>query len=105
MSMRDEIIYGCPHANCRTPIDTGKCSKACIERYNKEMGKKPMTNADRIRAMSDKELAEFAAEKIVNLENRKMVEQGHTPTATQLSALGHTSYCVLMRWIQQPAEE
>jgi hypothetical protein len=55
--MRDGIIYDCPNANCRTPIYAGKCSKACIERYNKEMGIKPKTNADRIRAMSDEELA------------------------------------------------
>ena len=57
--MRDGIIYDCPNANCRTPIDTGKCSKACIEKYNKEMGIKPKNNADRIRAMSDEELAEL----------------------------------------------
>ena len=65
---------------------------------------KPKTNAERIRAMSDEELAKFVAEKIVNLENHKMVEQGHTPTATQLSTLGHTMYCTLMRWLKQPAE-
>ena len=46
--MRDGIIYDCPNANCRTPIDTGKCSKACIEKYNKEMGIKPKNNADRM---------------------------------------------------------
>ena len=55
--MRDGIIYDCPNANCRTPIYTGKCSKICIERYKKEIGIKPQTNADRIRAMSDEELA------------------------------------------------
>ena len=51
--MRDGIIYDCPNAACRTPINTGKCSKACIERYNKRMGIKPKTNADRIRATDD----------------------------------------------------
>lgn len=69
-----------------------------------EIVEKPKTNADRTRAMSDDELATFVAEKIVNIENQKMIEQGHTPTATQLSALGHTMYCTLMRWLQQPAE-
>lgn len=63
-----------------------------------------ITNADRIRAMTDEELARFIANKIVNLENHKMIEQGHTPTATQLSALGHTCYCTLVQWLQQPAE-
>ena len=57
--MRDGIIYDCRNANCRTPIYTGKCSKACIEKYNKEIGIKPMTNADRIRAMTDEQLEVF----------------------------------------------
>lgn len=65
---------------------------------------KPKTNADRIRAMTDEELARFAAEKIVNIENQKMIEQGHTPTATQLSELGHTMYSILMRWLREPVE-
>ncbi len=64
-----------------------------------------LTNADLIRAMSDEELAKFVASKIVNLENHKMMEQGHTPTATQLSALGATMYDTLRMWLKQPAEE
>lgn len=60
--MRDGIIYDCPNANCRTPIYTGKCSKACIEKHNKELGIKPKTKADRIRAMSDEALAAQLAE-------------------------------------------
>ena len=62
------------------------------------------TNADRIRAMSDEELAKFVASKIVNLENHKMMEQGHIPTATQLSALGAIMYDTLVMWLKQPAE-
>lgn len=76
----------------------GKC------RATSNCENKVFTNADRIRAMTDEELSTFVAEKIVNIENQKMIEQGHTPTATQLSALGHTMYCTLMRWLQQPAE-
>lgn len=62
------------------------------------------TNADRIHAMADEELAKFIANKIVNIENHKLIEQGHTPTATQLSALGHTCYCALVQWLKEPAE-
>ena len=60
--MRDGIIYDFPHADCRTPIYTGKCRRECLERYNKEMGSKPKTNADRIRAMSDEELVKLLSE-------------------------------------------
>lgn len=83
--MRDGIIYDCPNANCRTPIDTGKCSKACIEKYKKEIGIKPQTNADRIRAMSDEELAEWMAECNAYKENAD---------ASQW-----------LPWLKQPAEE
>lgn len=99
--MRDGVIYSCPnYAVCGTVGATGKCSKACITRYNQEMGGEIKTNGDRIRAMSDEELATFAAEKIVNLENHKMVEQGYTPTATQLATLGNTMHDILLRWLR-----
>lgn len=80
-------------------VEGSECDK-----FNQKVLSQRPTNADRIRAMSDEELAAFVAEKIVNLENQKMMEQGHTPTATQLSALGHTMYCTLMRWLCEPAE-
>lgn len=97
MSMRDGIIYDCPHANCRTPIDTGKCSKACIARYNKEMGKKPMTNADRIRAMSDEELSVLIKKTFI----------GKTPWCDHHCKLDDDCSCngCLMEWLKQPAEE
>ena len=60
--MLDGVIYDCPIANCRTPIFTGKCREDCIKKYNKEIDIKPQTNGDRIRAMSDEEIAEFFGE-------------------------------------------
>lgn len=59
--MRDGIIYDCPSVNCKTPIYTGKCRKDCLEKRNKELGINHHTNADRIRAMSDEELAAWLA--------------------------------------------
>ena len=88
--------------------DNGWCNVACSYctltqestcKHNKQ------TNADRIRAMSDEELANFVASKIVNIENQKMLEQGHISTATQLRALGATMHDILIMWLKQPAEE
>ena len=92
--MRDGIIYDCPHANCRTPIYTGKCSKVCIERYNKQMMVKPMTNADRIRAMSDEELAKVPAKWSYScvFPDRECGE-------------GDKCEKCLLEWLKQPAEE
>ena len=103
--MRDGIIYDCPNANCRTPIYTGKCSKACIEKYSKEIGIKPQTNADRIRAMSDDELAHFMAERNVNESTLLLLNEGHSLTATQIEALKHRIYCACMQWLKQPADQ
>ena len=52
----------------------------------------PMTNADRIRDMSDKELARFLA----SVENRRSADGG----GAQWCGMAHA-----LKWIQQPAEE
>ena len=57
--MLDGIIYDCPNVNCTTPLYTGECRKDCHERHDKEMGKKPITNADHIRSMSNEDLEVF----------------------------------------------
>lgn len=64
----------------------------------------PMTNGDRIRAMSDKELADFLADKYVEGSCLRLNEEGYEPTATQKAALKHTLYCTWMRWLQQLVE-
>jgi hypothetical protein len=91
---------------CETEEDFEFIGNA-IAFYKKHLAEqeKPQTNADRIRAMSDEELANFVASKIVNIENQKMLEQGHISTATQLRALGATMHDILIMWLKQPAEE
>ena len=98
--MRDGIIYDCPNANCRTPIYTGKCSKACIEKYRKEIGIKPQTNADRIRAMSDRELADFLSGKSIDVHG-----DGHTLSAIQREAIKQNLFCAFMKWLRMPVDE
>lgn len=66
---------------------------------------KPMTNADRIRAMSDKELAAFLASKFSDLQSQQLFGESSPPTATQLSALSHTWFVQWMYWLKQPVEE
>lgn len=59
------------------------------------------TNADRIRAMSDEELAKWLAEKLANQETMKLEEDGYTPTATQISALCARLTMVWLDWLKQ----
>ena len=68
------ILQRCAHS--RPCYDDGKCH------YKGECSHKaPLTNADRIRAMSDEELAEF------------------------LIDLADNGNLKIMEWLQQPAEE
>ena len=65
----------------------------------------PQTNADRIRAMSDRELAHFLAERNVNESTLLLINENHGLTAIQIEALKHSIYCALVQWLQQPAED
>ena len=66
---------------------------------------KPMTNADRIRAMSDEELAQWMASRIANLKFLDIEMSGKQLTATEKAALTHDLYVVFGRYLQQSAEE
>jgi hypothetical protein len=63
------------------------------------------TNADRIRAMSNRELAAFLAGKFTDHETTKAVQKGEMLTATYISEMAHTWFSVWMQWLREPAEE
>ena len=65
----------------------------------------PKTNADRIRAMSDEELAHFMAERNVNESTLLLLNKDHGLTAVQIEVLKHRIYCALVQWLKQPAQE
>ena len=65
----------------------------------------PITNADRIRAMSDEELANFMAERSVNESTLHRLDKDHGLTSVQIKAIKHNVYCAFMQWLKQPAEE
>ena len=67
-------------------------------------GKEVPSNADRIRAMSDEELAKWMAERNVNESTVHLINKYHGLTAVQIKAIRHNVYCGLMQWLKQPAE-
>ena len=67
-------------------------------------GEKPMTNADRIRAMSDKEIACFLAGKFTDTTTQRMVELGKMRSATEISVEADLWFRAWMQWLRQPAE-
>lgn len=98
--------------------DTGEYDEPCFScrntgggiptKWEAKVNCKPQTNADRIRAMSDEELARFFfADKIGNeyiLSQKRLGYSEHTLTATQIEAIRHNCYCIWMRYLKQPAE-
>lgn len=64
----------------------------CVVAFQNEQKKWVQTNADRIRAMSDKELARFLAE----VENRRSAAGG----GAIWNGMAHA-----LEWLQQPPEE
>ena len=65
---------------------------------------KPQTNADRIRAMSDEELARFMADRNVNESTLLLLNKDHGMTNIQIEALRHNIYCACKQWLKQPAD-
>lgn len=63
------------------------------------------TNADRIRGMSERELAEFMASKFTEFACTQAAESGHTMTATQISMMKEIWFRACMRWLRAPIEE
>ena len=87
------ILQRCTHP--RPCFDDGECH------YKNECSHKaPLTNADRIRAMSDEELATFISE---------IADECERNTECNQHCYGcDIEYCVrenCLKWLQQPAEE
>ena len=64
----------------------------------------PITNADRIRAMSDKEIACFLAGKFTDRTTQMMMECGKMRSATEISTEADLWFRTWMKWLRMPAE-
>jgi hypothetical protein len=91
---------------CYGKKDICECDTLCADcqHYDNTGGKKVQTNGDRIRAMSDNELAKFLADRFANESVQRLCED-YTVTATQIEVIRNTLYCCWMDWLKQPAEE
>jgi hypothetical protein len=89
----------CGNRDEATFTDDSECAE-----FNRYVDKMPMTNADRLRDMSDKELALFLSERYANESVLRVRDQGYNPTATQIKALRERLYLTWMQWLRQPAE-
>ena len=94
-----KCCFNCTKSNSKCEV-WHECGKDCPEWDNAIK-----TNADRIRAMSDEELAEFMADRNVNESTLLRLNENYELSAVQIAAIKHNVYCACMRWLKQPAEE
>lgn len=64
----------------------------------------PFTNGDKMRTMSDNELARFLAGKFTDHTTQKMMELGEVRSATAISAEADLWFRVWMQYLRMPAE-
>ena len=68
-------------------------------------GIKPQTNADRIRAMSDEELARFAADRNANETYMRLTDDRYPPGETAMKVVQEILYCKYLYWLKQPVKD
>lgn len=71
--------------------------------YPKE--RKMQTNGDKLRKMSDKELAGFLAGKFTDSTTQRMMEFGKMRSATEISAEADLWFRIWMQWLRTPLED
>lgn len=91
-----EAFAACPDRHlCGCPEEAVFTEGSECDMFNRQIGSKPMTHGDQIRAMSDEELCEFM-----------MISP---PCDEKISAMMKRNNCndcktCIMEWLQQPAE-
>lgn len=80
-----------------------------LAEYEDKEEQKPQTNADRIRAMSDEELAEFMAERYDREHTARilgeLIGRGYTPDRTMRMALHEKVRMQWLDWLRQPVKD
>jgi len=91
-------------AYARDVVDAYEENNCKIVEVSLEIMPEVKTNADRIRAMSDEELAHFMVERNINESTLQLFDKDYALTAVQIESLKQRLYCACMQWLKQPAE-
>jgi hypothetical protein len=85
--------------------NAGSCGKdLCLPEFCHQFDPIQKTNAERIREMSDEELAHFITDRLVAESCHRINDEGYKPTAIDIEAIRHRVYCHWMQWLRLPAE-
>lgn len=100
----------CPYNTlngCKVKEYNGICPLANMALADMEAVKaaKPQTNADRIRAMSDEELARFAADRQANETYVRLTAARYKPSAGLFNATREILYAKYLYWLRQPVKD
>lgn len=85
--------------------NAGSCGKTlCLPEFCHQFDPIQKTNAERIRAMSDEELAHFIADRLVAESCHRINDDGYKPTAVDIEKIRSNVYYAWLRWLKLPAE-
>ena len=98
-----EAFAKCPTRHlCDTPHEATFTEGSECDKFNQQVLDKPMTNADRIRAMSDEDLADWLARTQIDNITEACQTIGLEFTCEEGTLEG--TKAEVLEWLQQPAE-
>lgn len=99
------------YAQCPTHQYCGSCADAEFmegsecDQFNQSVLSKPVTNGDHFRAMSNMELADFLADKFVEIACMPLYGEYHKLTEIEKEAVKSNVRHDLIYWLRQPADK
>lgn len=99
------------YAQCPTHQYCGSCAAGAVfmegsecDQFNQKVLSQPITNGDRFRAMSDRDLAELLADKGVEIACMPLDSEYHKLTEIEKEAVKSNVCHNLIHWLRQPSE-
>lgn len=100
------------YAQCPTHQYCGSCAADAdfmegsdCDKFNQSVLSKPVTNGDRFRAMSNIGLAEFLADKFVEIACMQLDGEYHKLTEIEKEAVKSNVCHNLIHWLRQPVDK
>lgn len=96
----------CPtHQYCGSCVDAEFMEGSECDQFNQSVLSKSVTNGDRFRAMSNMELADFLADKFVEIACMPLYGEYHKLTEIEKEAVKSNVRHDLIYWLRQPADK
>lgn len=100
--MKGSGCHNCPVRRCTAAYRGSRCAHL---RESAGVDFDPMTQGDRIRSMSDRDLALYMAGKIASVQIKLIEDQGYEVTGAAKKQFVEALFSHWYRWIREPVKE